>query len=615
MLTVSPEARDGRLERTSVLSFGMGAQTPYERDQSLVACFARRVAETPNAVAVTAAGEALTYAELDRRSSAVACYLASLGVAAEDGIGVCIERSILLPIALLGILKAGAAYVPLDRAYTRERLEHILADAAVAVVVVAGDDHDALPRDTVRIVDLVRDTVAIAAAGESVLAHVPTATSLAYVMYTSGSTGRPKGVAIEHRAIMRLVRGSDFVDIAVDDVFLQLAPPAFDASTFEIWAPLLNGATLAIPAPGALSLEEIGATLERFSVTTLWLTAPLFRMMVETELPRFARLRNLLTGGDVVSAEHARRFIAAAPSCRLIDGYGPTENTTFSCCYTVPVGDVGSTIPIGRPIANSRAYVLDDAMQPVAFGADGELFVGGDGLARGYLNLPELNAERFVRDPFAGDGSRLYRTGDRARLRPDGVIEFLGRLDNQVKIRGFRIELDEIEAALHAHDAVLHAVVVVEERAGEKTLHAVVVATGAERVSVADLRAYLGARLPAYMIPHRFSFREALPQFTSGKIDRVTLARDVAPARGPILARRSADNETTLAIANIWKTTLENAEVGNDENFFDAGGDSLLLLVLHKRMKQAFSVDISVTDLFRESTIRKQAALIDRVRA
>jgi amino acid adenylation domain-containing protein len=614
MLTVSPGARDGRLERATV-SFGMGAQTPYEREQSLVECFARRARETPNALALVAAGEAVTYADLDRRSNAVAYYLASLGVGAEDGIGVRIERSILLPIALLGILKAGAAYVPLDRAHTRDRLEHILADAGVAVVIVAGDEHGALPRDTVRIVDLVRDAEAIAAAGETALAHVPTATSLAYVMYTSGSTGRPKGVAIEHRAVMRLVRGTDFVDIAADDVFLQLAPPAFDASTFEIWAPLLNGATLAIPSPGALSLEEIGATLERFGVTTLWLTAPLFRVMVETELPRFARLRNLLTGGDVVSAEHARRFVAAAPACRLIDGYGPTENTTFSCCYTVPVGEVGATIPIGRPIANSCAYVLDAAMQPVAFGADGELFVGGDGLARGYLNLPELSAERFVRDPFAGDGSRLYRTGDRARWRHDGVIEFLGRLDNQVKIRGFRIELDEIEAALHAHEAVLHAIVVVEERAGEKTLHAVVVATGAERVSAAELRAYLGATLPAYMIPHRFSFRDTLPQFTSGKIDRVSLARHVAPARGPLLARRSADNETTVAIADIWKTTLENAEVGNDENFFDAGGDSLLLLVLHKRMKQAFFVDISVTDLFRESTIRKQAALIDRVRA
>ncbi|GAC1418681.1 MAG: hypothetical protein NVSMB5_10300 [Candidatus Velthaea sp.] len=605
-------------ETIDLIALGTGIRAPYERDSSVDACFTACAGHSPDAVAVRAQGVAITYAEIERRSNALARYLSSLGVVRGASVGIAIERSAALPVALLAVLKSGAAYVPLDRANTRERNEFIVADAAISLVLTAGAATENLPVGTVRTVDLVSEAEAVATCDTGPHHATASADSLAYIMYTSGSTGRPKGVAIEHRAILRLVRNTDFVSIMPDDVVLQFAPPAFDASTFEIWAPLLNGATLAIAPAGPLALSQVADAIERLGVTMLWLTAPLFRMMVETELQRFTGLRTLLTGGDTVSAEHAKRFILAAPSCRLIDGYGPTENTTFSCCFTVASPDaIETSVPIGRPIANSTAYVLDTMLRPVPIGVSGELFVGGDGLAREYVNLPELTAERFIRDPFSGDSSaRLYRTGDMARWRSDGAIEFLGRIDHQVKIRGFRIELEEIEAALHAHPAVLHAVAVVAERTGEKTLHAFIVPVRGARVSEADLRSHLNRSVPAYMVPHRFLMRESLPQFTSGKIDRGALAREADSARAktsaPVLGRRAGGGPLMQKVEETWRIVLSAEDVGSDTNFFDAGGDSLLLLALHKRLCDTFSLTLAVTDLFKESTIRKQAALIER---
>ena len=610
-------------KRESLIALGTGAQNIYERDASVAACFTQRACETPLAAAIVDASGSLSYSEVDRASNALARFLITRGVLPDHTVGVMIERSRFLPLAMLGILKAGAAYVPLDSSYGRERLEHMRADAGFTCVIVAGDTAMAMPRDGVEVVDLLRDASVIEAFDDDALCSRATATSLAYVMYTSGSTGRPKGVAIEQRAIVRLVRGTDYITIPTDEVVLLFAPPTFDASTFEIWAPLLNGATLAITHPGQMSLDELGREVTRFGITTMWLTAPLFRMMVETELPAFTGLRNLLTGGDIVPAEHAKRFRVAAPSVRLINGYGPTENTTFSCAYTVPSPDgIDASLPIGRPIANSTAFVLDVDLQLVPSGAPGELFVGGDGLARGYLNSPELTHERFIPNPFANDGSRIYRTGDRARMRSDGVIEFLGRADNQVKIRGFRVEIDEVERALQAHAAVMHAVIVVEDRAGEKALHAVIVRSPCADISAGQLRSNLEDVLPPYMVPHRFTFRNEIPTFTSGKVDRLSVASELAnapvavsPRRTPLFGSRTQPSRTIGIVAQIWQTLLRRTDVDVDENFFDAGGDSLQMLALHKQLRDHFTVSINVTDLFRDTTIRKQAELIDRLRA
>jgi amino acid adenylation domain-containing protein len=541
-------------------------------------------------------------------------------------VGVALERSLEVAVALLGILKAGAAYVPLDLSYPRERLEFMCADAELRFAVADGETAArALPAQ-VACIDPQRDAAAIGAHSGKAPQVISGPDAVAYITYTSGSTGRPKGVAVPHRGVTRLVRGADYVDIARNDVFLHFAPLAFDASTFEVWGALLNGARLAIPEPGPLSMAELGRSVQRLGVTTLWLTAPLFRLMVETELPSFRGLRALLTGGDVVSPEHARRFLEAYPRCNLVNGYGPTENTTFSCCYRVPSAEsIRSGVPIGRPIANSSAHVLDRDLQPVATGVPGELCVGGDGVALGYLNLPELTAERFIPDPFSSDpDARLYRTGDLARFRPDGVLDFLGRLDHQVKIRGYRIELGEIEAALLRQPGVRAAAVVAAEREGDKLLFAYAVAAPDVCLDAFALRRALSETLPSYMLPHHIEILERLPAHASGKIDRVALARKAAVPEPPAAvaapapaasAPQPARLTTQERVRGIWREALvAGMNPGLDENFFDAGGDSLSLLSVHEKLQRSFGIALGVTELFTHTTIRKQTALVDRLR-
>jgi amino acid adenylation domain-containing protein len=510
---------------------GAGKRTPYERDATIHQIFRTQALRTPSAVAVCAEPGDLSYAELERRANQLANRLQKLGVGLGTTVGVALERSLDVPVVLLGILKAGGVYVPLDRSYPPERLEFIIEDASIAVIIGEGRFFERLPNTAairIRLEDLATE-IAPESAQPPVVPGAG-ADSRAYVMYTSGSTGRPKGVEIVHRGVARLVCNTDYVDIAPDDIFLQFAPLSFDASTFEIWAPLLNGAQLAVPAPGPLSLSELGRALENQFVTTLWLTASLFRLMVETELRSLGGLRRLITGGDVVTAEHAIRFLEAFPGCRLIDGYGPTENTTFSCAYPIPSPQaVRGGVPIGRPIANSTAYVLDADLEPVAIGTSGELCVGGDGLARGYLNLPELTAERFVPDPFSREpGARIYRTGDLARLRPDGVIEFLGRIDHQYKIRGYRVELGEIESAIRSCSAVADCAVSVVTQDSENVLFAHVVPAAGKPLEPRDLRIYLNSKLPHHMIPTHISLVEQLPEHSSGKLNRQALAENSA---------------------------------------------------------------------------------------
>ena len=294
------------------------------------------------------------------------------------------------------------------------------------------------------------------------------ADSLAYVMYTSGSTGKPKGVAVTHKNIVRLVKNTNYANFTSDEVFLQFAPISFDASTFEIWGSLLNGARLALMTPGAASLDELGRALKRYQVTTLWLTAGLFHLMVDTHLDDLRGLKQLLAGGDVLSAPHVRKVVTELKDCRLINGYGPTENTTFTCCYPVDnPASINGSVPIGRAISNSYVYVLDKHLNPSPVGIPGELYIGGDGVARGYLNQPELTAAKFITDPFRnGDGTQLYKTGDLVKRRSTGELDFLGRIDSQVKVRGYRIELGEVETVLAQHDSVRDAVVIVRKDRG-----------------------------------------------------------------------------------------------------------------------------------------------------
>jgi aspartate racemase len=410
--------------------------------------------------------------------------------------------------------------------------------------------------------------------------------------------------------VVRLVRNTDYASLTAHEVFLQLAPLAFDASTFEIWAPLLNGARLAVFPPDLPTGETLARAVRRHQVTTLWLTAALFHHVVDQVASGLGPVRQLLAGGDVLSVPHVRRALREWTGIRLINGYGPTENTTFTSCHTITEADAEKpSIPIGRPIANTRVYVLDRHGQPVPVGIPGELYAGGDGLARGYLHRPVLTAARFVPDPWSGDpAARLYRTGDRARWQPDGTLEFLGRTDRQVKIRGFRIEPGEVEVQLGQHPAVRDVAVVVREGPpGEKSLVAYHVPRGEAEPRPHELRQYLRDRLPAYMIPAAFVRLPALPLTPNGKVDRAALPDPVAEPDRPA-APPSPPTPMQTLVASVWSEVLKRARVGPQDDFFDLGGHSLLATQVMARLSDALRRDLPLSLIFEAPTVAELSA-------
>jgi len=508
------------------------------------------------------------------------------------------------------VLKAGGAYVPLDPSYPKERFDLLLADTQTPVIltqralsskVLAGSDVPRLYVD-----DLDKE----AFANEANPLPLTGPRSLAYVMYTSGSTGRPKGVMVENRSVVRLVRNTNFCDFGVDQVFLQFAPTSFDASTLEIWGPLLNGGRLVVMPPSTSSLEELGRVIREQRVTTLWLTAGLFNLMIEQRLSDLHQVRQLVAGGDVLSPRYVGMALDHLPNCSLINGYGPTENTTFTCCHTMHAGDkVQQSVPIGRPISNTQVYILDEQLRPVKVGETGELYAGGDGLARGYLNNPDATNANFVPNHFVPDAdARMYRTGDLARWREDGVIEFLGRVDSQVKILGNRIEPGEVETVLNVHQHVKQACVVAHaDESGSKRLVAYYVPLHNPNPSPRELRAYLLEKLPHYMIPALFVQLDSMPLSPNGKLDRAALPAPVFLQDGDS-SKELPSTQLEQLVSDIWKRILRIDRAGLDDNFFDLGGDSLLLLAVHFNLQKTTRTEIPVTDLFEFTTVRTLAA-------
>jgi amino acid adenylation domain-containing protein len=572
--------------------------------QTIDAIFEQQVEASPRAVALVCGDEQVTYGELNERANRLAQRLRRLGVGTETLVSVCLERSPELVVALLGILKAGAAYVPLDPTYPKERLAFMLEDARSPVLITHSLLLERLPEHDARVLLLDADAEEPAQESAELSPGTHSSTNLAYVIYTSGSTGWPKGVAVEHRSVVRLVCGANYVRLGPAETFLLLAPATFDASTFELWGSLLNGAHLAVMPPGLHTLEELGRTIRAHGVTVMWLTAGLFHLMVDEQLDALCGVGQLLAGGDVLSPLHVRKFLSVSAGA-LIDGYGPTENTTFTCCHRMVQGEEPrGSVPIGRPISNTRVYLLDGRMRPVPPGACGELYAGGAGVARGYLNRAALTAERFVPDPFSKEpGARLYRTGDLARYQSDGKIEFLGRRDTQVKVRGFRIELGEIEAALGSHPSVRDSVVVIHEAAdGDKRL--VVYFVASEELDAPRLKSFLKERLPDYMMPQAFVALDALPLTPNGKVDRKALP---APAAAPAPAARGEGDGPRTAVeeivADIWRQVLGVEQVGMNDDFFDLGGHSLLATRVLSRMREALGVEVSVRALFENPTV------------
>jgi amino acid adenylation domain-containing protein len=531
------------------------------------------------------------------------------------------ERSADMVVALLGILKAGAAYLPLDPSHPAGRLQTILHHARPSVLITQSSLRDSFAVDTtLPVLSMDSDWPALAAnyssANCSVVAHPD---NLAYLMYTSGSTGEPKGIAVSQRSIVRLVKETNYASFSAAEVFLYLAPLSFDASTFEIWGPLLNGARLVVMPPGPLSLAALGDLIVREEVTTLWLTASLFELMVDEELDDLRGVRQLLAGGDVLSPSHVTRALSGLPETTIINGYGPTENTTFTCTYKMTQADqIGGSVPIGVPINNTRVYVLDGEMKPVPVGVPGQLYTGGDGLARGYFEQAGMTAERFVPDPLSGEpGARLYQTGDVVKYRNDGLLEFIERRDQQVKVRGFRIELGEIEAVLSSHKQVRQSVVVARipaEESGlaseEKRLVAYVVAEDEAVVSTAELRSYLKQQLPEYMVPAAFLLMKTIPVTANGKVDRRALPE---PEWGDnATTSRAAATPVEELLVGIWADVLGiEAGLGASDNFFEIGGHSLLATQVVSRVRQVFKREMPVRVVFECPTVEEQGAWLE----
>ena len=600
-------------EHTRLLHEWNDTACDYPRDRCVHEIFAERAAATPEAPAVVCSDRRLTYGELDREANRLAHYLRAHGVGPEIVVGLCVERSMEMVVGLLGILKAGGAYLPLDPAYPHGRLAYMLRDLGVRLVLAAASTAEVLAAHDVRLLRLDAERAAIRVCPADAPESGAAAGNLAYVMYTSGSTGEPKGIAVVHYNVSRLVIGANYVDIEPNDVFLQLAPLAFDAATFEIWGALLNGATLALYPYPFVDFNKLKEVIEDAGVSILWLAAGLFHRIVDQCLPILAPVEQLLAGGDALSAPHVKRVLEELPGCRVINGYGPTECTTFSVCGRITGPDaIGARVPIGRPVSNARAYVLGPDLELLPIGTPGELCIGGDGLARGYVNNPALTAARFVADPFGPPGGRLYRTGDLVRHRPNGDLEFLGRLDRQLKVRGFRVEPGEIEGALLSHPAIHQAVVVAQpDTAGDKRLIAYVVGDSGGVPERRQLLAHLKARVPDYMLPAGFVMLDELPLTPNGKVDHAALP---PPDWAPASRRRTGAPQTPIekAVADIWSSVLKIDDIRVTDDFLALGGADAALADALARIGTRFGVALEAGPPGAGVTV---AGLVNRVRS
>ncbi len=592
-----------------------GTSPDYPRDKSISRLWDETVIRFGDRTAVEFVDQRISYTALDERVHALAAQLMSLGVKPGDPVGLCMERNFDMIAAMLAILRCGAAFVPFDPSYPTDRLQFMFDDTRVSVLLTERSLKDSLPANDARVIVLDEQRPA---AGAKIPA-LGTPESPAYIMYTSGSTGKPKGVVVPQRAIVRLVRAQNFLPFGPELTFLQLSNTSFDASTLEIWGALLNGGRLVLQPQLKPTLLEITDTIREKGVTTVWFTAGLFNVLVDEQLDRLRGLRHILTGGDVLSVPHVKKALKVLGPNVLINGYGPTENTTFTCCHVIQEErSIKGSVPIGKPINHTTVHVLDEHMKPVAIGQKGELYTGGDGLGLGYWKRPDLTAERFVDDPF-NRGKKLYKTGDVVRWTTDGLIEFIGRTDLQVKVRGFRVELGEIENALNDLPGLKDRVVMArDEVAGEKQLVAYLLPADSatagtlERESfIATAKAYLTDRLPQHMVPTAYVVMPAFPLGPNGKVDRKALPAPLPPRptmRARHVAPRSAVEQELCA---IWNKALGAEDIGVHDNFFDMGGHSLTGIQLLAQVEQRFGTTIEFKQLFVAPTVAQMAKLIE----
>jgi amino acid adenylation domain-containing protein len=604
-------------EREQVVATWNDSTTPYPRDRSLGALFEWQADRSPDAPALRFGDVALNYRELDEKANQLAHALLRLGVGAEGRVGLCLGHGPDWVIGALAAIKAGAAYVPLDPDYPPDRLAYMAADSGAQVVLVHSTTTDRLAGNGLHLIDVDAAAPAIAAGPRTRPAGAADPNNLAYIMYTSGSTGRPKGVAVTHRNVVRLVRGVDYVDFRPQDSVAQCSNISFDAATFEVWGALLNGARLVgLTRDETLDAARLAERVRAERIDTLFLTTSLGMQVARDHPEALRHLRSFVFGGEQANLHALRTLLAHGAPARVVNGYGPTETTTFAAAYEChDLRPDDAVVPIGRPLSNTTLYVLDEFLDPAPPGVVGELYIGGDGVARGYVNRPDLTADRFVPDHLGGvPGSRSYRTGDLARHRSDGTIEVLGRADRQIKIRGFRIEPGEIEDCLDRAGLVRQATVQAwRDAAGDTQLVGYIVPADAG-VTAESVRAHLSARLPEYMVPVVLVPMPALPMTENGKLD-VRALPDPADHLRDRAGTSAPSTPAERRIAAIWQDVLGLDEVGRQGEFFQLGGHSLKVTQVVTRVSAAFGIEVPLRLLFEHQTLADFAAAVDRLAA
>ena len=618
-IAANPDARLSELslmttEETQQFEQWNQTQSEYERDKCVHQLVELQASRQPNALAVVYGEKQISYGELNRRANRLAHYLRAHGVGLEIRVGVLMERSANWIVALLGILKAGGVYVPLDGSYPAGRLRFMVEDAEIRLLLTQSGQ----PRiEASEVVFLDQDWEWLESESTENPENFTQAEDLAYLMYTSGSTGQPKGVGVPHRAINRLVRNTNYVKFDESDRVAQISNASFDAATFEIWGALLNGSRLVVlEKETALSPKELKKQLVEHEISAMFLTTALFNQTALSRPEIFASLKYMIFGGDTADPRAVHRVLGEGRPEHLVNAYGPTENTTFTTWYDAQESDIGARmIPIGQPLSNTEVWVLDQQSRMVPVGVPGELCIGGDGLARGYIGRPELTAEKFVPHPYSRHlGARLYRTGDLVRYREDGNIEFLKRMDQQVKVRGFRVELGEIESTLNQYRAVMESIVVDrKDSSGDIRLIAYFVPeVGVEPTSL-ELLTFLQEKLPSYMLPSAFMAIKEIPLTPNGKVDRRALPapEQIEVSTAGFIAPRT---EMEQLVAEIWCEILGITQVGADSNFFDLGGHSLLATRVMNRIRERCGVELPLRVLFEFPTVVSLAAKLDDAR-
>jgi amino acid adenylation domain-containing protein len=571
--------------------------------------FEKQVEKTPNAIAIVYKDEQLTYQELNQRANQLAHYLQFLGIKLEDKIGVCIERSPLMTIAILGILKAGGAYVPLDAAYPVERLTFMLEDVKCPILLTQTHLSNQLPVDDIKqVINIESEWENISQYSSDNLLTQVTPDNLAYIIYTSGSTGTPKGTEIPHRSLIGFMFGVDYIKLDADNIWLQHSSVSWDMLTWELWPSLVCGGRCVLFPDNIPTPENLSRVIKEQGVNILFLTTALFNLIIDTMPEGLSGIKQLLFGGESVSVPHVHRALKLLPETQILHGYGPSECTAITSCYRLPkqLDENIASIPIGKPIGDRKIYLLDRNLRRVPVGVPGEVYIGGKSVARGYLNQSMLTHEKFIDNPFV-DGDTLYKTGDLVRRLSDENLEFLGRIDNQVKIRGFRIELGEIETVLTNYSEIREAIVTIREDVpGNKSLVAYLVPQNYQLVA-RDVRSYLSQKLPNYMIPNAFVFLDKFPLTANGKINRLGLpAADISQQNFGVefVAPRTS---TERELVTIWTEVLQLTKVGIYDNFFELGGHSLLATQLISRLKETFEIEFPFRYLFENPTIGQLA--------